>query len=282
MNIEKMGQFISELRKSQKMTQRDLAVKLNVSDKAVSKWERGLSCPDISLLSPLSNILGITTTELLNGECADSEFGSESSNVETVVVNALEYGEKAGKRRIELNLTIIAAAYSVLLLIGIFVTSIVDVAVSNAFTWSLIPIVACVFAWIVFIPAIKFGAKGIIGSLISVTVFTVPFLYALDYVIDRLIESDTMLFSMGVRIAPLGIIFMWIAYFLFKKLKKRILLVVAILVLLAGLLTYLTNSMIANMLDRPYNGIDFILNTFTPLIISAILFIIEFVLRKRT
>jgi len=61
MNNEKMGRFISELRKSRQLTQKDLAAKLNITDKAVSKWERGLSCPDISLLSPIAGILGVTT-----------------------------------------------------------------------------------------------------------------------------------------------------------------------------------------------------------------------------
>ena len=48
MNNEKMGKFICDMRKSQKLTQKDLAEKLKITDKAVSKWERGISCPDIS------------------------------------------------------------------------------------------------------------------------------------------------------------------------------------------------------------------------------------------
>lgn len=65
MENEKMGQLISELRKSKQMTQKYLAEKLHVSDKAVSKWERGLSYPDISLLLPISDILDVTIAELL-------------------------------------------------------------------------------------------------------------------------------------------------------------------------------------------------------------------------
>ena len=71
-NFSKMPQFISELRKEKKLTQKDLAEQLGVTDKAVSKWERGLSCPDISLLSKLSQALDITINELLNGEKADT------------------------------------------------------------------------------------------------------------------------------------------------------------------------------------------------------------------
>ena len=53
------------MRKSKDMTQRDLAARLNVTDKAVSKWERGLSCPDVSLLLPISQVLNTTVSELL-------------------------------------------------------------------------------------------------------------------------------------------------------------------------------------------------------------------------
>ena len=68
MDQQKFGNFISELRKNKKLTQQELAKKLGVTDKAVSKWERGLACPDISLLIPLGDILGVTINELLLGE----------------------------------------------------------------------------------------------------------------------------------------------------------------------------------------------------------------------
>ena len=51
-----MGNFISEMRRSQNLTQKELAAKLEITDKAISKWERGISCPDISLLIPLARI----------------------------------------------------------------------------------------------------------------------------------------------------------------------------------------------------------------------------------
>lgn len=68
MNEEKVGKFISELRKDMNLTQNDLAKKLNVTDKAVSRWETGKGFPDISLLIPLSEVLGISVNELLSGE----------------------------------------------------------------------------------------------------------------------------------------------------------------------------------------------------------------------
>ena len=64
----KIGKFIAEERKAKKYTQRELADKLSISDKTISKWERGIGCPEVSLLLPLCNELEITVNELLSGE----------------------------------------------------------------------------------------------------------------------------------------------------------------------------------------------------------------------
>ena len=59
MDYEKIGKFILECRKEKNMTQKQLASLIGVTDKAVSKWERGLGCPDVSILGELSNALDI-------------------------------------------------------------------------------------------------------------------------------------------------------------------------------------------------------------------------------
>lgn len=68
MDKEKIGCFISTLRKEKGMTQKELADKLHVSDRTISKWERGAGLPDASLMINLSDLLGITVNELLIGE----------------------------------------------------------------------------------------------------------------------------------------------------------------------------------------------------------------------
>ena len=71
MDAGKTGKFIAKNRKSMNMTQNELAEKLHITDKAVSKWERGLSFPDISILIPLSEILNISLYDLLKGGSED-------------------------------------------------------------------------------------------------------------------------------------------------------------------------------------------------------------------
>jgi len=73
MNQIKIGRFIAECRKKENLTQMQLAEKLNITDKAVSKWERGIAMPDASLMLDLCSILGISVNELLSGEKIDVE-----------------------------------------------------------------------------------------------------------------------------------------------------------------------------------------------------------------
>lgn len=80
MNQEKIGQFISKCRKDKKFTQTHLAEKLGITDKAVSKWERGKSMPDLSLFMPLCDLLDITLNELLLGEYIPDDKIKEKSN----------------------------------------------------------------------------------------------------------------------------------------------------------------------------------------------------------
>lgn len=97
MNNEKMGKFICDMRKSQKLTQKDLAEKLKITDKAVSKWERGISCPDISLLVPLAQALGVTTSELLNGE----KGVQPEKTKDAIVEETLLYSSKSTTQKLE-------------------------------------------------------------------------------------------------------------------------------------------------------------------------------------
>ena len=73
MNQVKIGKFIAELRKEKDLTQKDLAEKIGVTDKAISKWENGRGMPDVSLLRKISEVLGITVNELLSAEKIDDK-----------------------------------------------------------------------------------------------------------------------------------------------------------------------------------------------------------------
>lgn len=84
MSNKSLGEIISSLRKEKGMTQSELAEKMNVTDKAVSKWERNLSCPDINSISKLANILETTVEELLN-----AQIKKEKNKIDEIVNIAL-------------------------------------------------------------------------------------------------------------------------------------------------------------------------------------------------
>lgn len=80
MNVVKTGQLISNKRKELGLTQRDLAEELRISEQAVSKWERGRSFPDISILVPLSKVLNLSVYDLLEGGIVMDKVESKSSD----------------------------------------------------------------------------------------------------------------------------------------------------------------------------------------------------------
>ena len=73
MDYQKIGVLIYELRKEKNMTQKQVAQLMNISDKTISKWERGLGCPDVSLLPELATIFGVSVDHLLAGELKINE-----------------------------------------------------------------------------------------------------------------------------------------------------------------------------------------------------------------
>lgn len=74
MDHAKIGHLICKLRKEKQLTQRQLAELMNISDKAVSKWERGLGCPDVSLLPELSRIFEVNLEKLLSGDLGNQQI----------------------------------------------------------------------------------------------------------------------------------------------------------------------------------------------------------------
>ena len=92
MDIIKIGKYIAENRKKKNMTQEQLAEKLGVTSKTISRWENGNYMPDISMLKPLSEELGITLNDLLSGEKVEKEKYQEK--LEENIINTIDYSNK--------------------------------------------------------------------------------------------------------------------------------------------------------------------------------------------
>lgn len=274
-----IGKFIAQLRKEKKMTQKELANQLHITDKAVSKWERGLSCPDISLLNPIADILGITTSELLNGQKNEQTSNEQLSNdIKKNVDKALIYAEKSAQKKMISLQNIVTLSFSLVLLLSIIICAICDIAISGAFTWSLYPISSIIFAWFLFIPVIQYKEKGIKGSLIIFSLLIIPFLY----ILHTIIGGDTFIMRIGIPISFFSILYLWCIYFIFKKLKTKKIRAISLSLLLIIPLNIAINGFLASILSEPlFDAWDML--SFGIILISALtLWIVDCTKKKNT
>ena len=89
MNNQSMGDMISTLRKEKGMTQKDLADRLSITDKAVSKWERNLAFPDTATIPGLAEILGVSVEELMNAKSIPEHGHKGASYLLNIILKAL-------------------------------------------------------------------------------------------------------------------------------------------------------------------------------------------------
>ena len=120
MDKERTGQLITELRKEKGLTQKQLADALNVTDKAVSKWERGLSFPDISMLEPIAETLDISIMEILAGEKKSADETITREEAHQMIKESVELSdEEIRHKRERSRLIIIILVVITMLLISL-------------------------------------------------------------------------------------------------------------------------------------------------------------------
>ena len=268
MNQIATGKFIAGCRKEKGLTQAQLAEKLNITDRAVSKWETGKCMPDSSIMLELCNILDVTVNELLTGERIEMDHYEEKVNE-----NLIEL-----KRKDENNMNknaIIAAIYTIAMVIGIMVCCICDIAVSGAMTWSLIVLSAVLVTWIVSFPVILLGKKGVLAAMIAISILLVPFMYLLSILV-----KVNAVFHIGAVMSIISLVFLWIIYGMYRRLKERKLLAAGITFLFAIPFTFLINIALSKMIGEPVIDIWDILSVFI-LFIMAAAFIIGDYARKK-
>ena len=153
MDLIKIGKFIASCRKNKKITQEQLAEKLYITDRAVSKWERGLSLPDADKMLDLCNILDISVSELLNGEKIDMK--DYDKKMEELLIEMARQEEEKNKK-------LMTSMWTILIISSIFYITIILLAVNTL-------------------------EKGIIlGTIIcaSTTIFVISGFIALKYEVD--------------------------------------------------------------------------------------------------
>lgn len=269
MNQTEIGEFIAKCRKEKKLTQAQLAERLNITDRAVSKWETGKSMPDSSIMLELCEILGITVNDLLSGEKISMESYEKKADENLIAL----------KRKDENNMTknaVISLLFSATLLIGIMVCLICNIAISGNLTWSLIPISSIVFVWVVSFPSIILGKKGMLISLISLSAFVIPYLFLLS----RLIKVKEV-FSVGVIMAVASILFLWVIAAIWNRVgKTRKLIALGMIFLLAIPFMVIINVILSRIIVEPVLDMWDMVSIFILLILAFISFICDYAKKK--
>lgn len=123
MNQVKIGRFIAECRKRNNMTQMQLAEKLNITDRAVSKWENGKAMPDSSIMLDLCNELNISVNELLIGEVI--EMDNYNEKMEKNLLDMVKQKEESDKRLLSIEI-VIGVLISIMFFALVFIASLVE------------------------------------------------------------------------------------------------------------------------------------------------------------
>lgn len=280
MDNKKIGDFISNLRRSKNLTQKDLADRLGVTDKAVSKWERGAGYPDISFLRPLADILGTSVNELLEGEALDSKSDRADNNLE----NALDYADKIISMKENKFGKILTILLEVSFLIAVCTSMIVNVAVNHRLSWSILVIDGCLMGALLLFPPLVLKKRGILISLQLITVFLLPFLAVIELVVSGSLKASGWFWGIGVPVSLSWLFIIWIIIFLFTKTKINFWYCIGISFLLCIPGQIITNYVVDLFTDftEPASS-RFISNTTSVvalLFLSVIFFIIGFNKKK--
>ena len=223
--------------------------------------------PDSSIMLELCEILGITVNELLSGVEINMEDYEKKADENLIVL----------KRKDENNMTknvIISILFSATLLIGIMVCLICNIAISGNLTWSFIPASSIVFAWVISFPSIILGKRGIIVSLISLSVFILPYLFLLGSLL-----KVKEVFSIGAAMAVTSIVFLWIIVALFKYIERKL---VALGTTFLSAIPFLiiVNVILSKMLEEPVLDVWDMLPIFILLILAFVSFICDYAKKK--
>lgn len=271
MDQTEIGKFIAKCRKEKQLTQAQLAEKLNITDRAVSKWETGKSMPDASIMLDLCAVLGITANELLSAEKIGAE-GYEKKAEENLL--ALKRKDENARRKNG----IFSVLFSLTLLLGSVVCLICDIALSGTLTWSLIPVSSIVFAWAIFFPSIIGGKRGIAVSLLSLSIFIVPYLF----VLSRLLKVKEV-FSVGAAVAAASVAFLWLIAAVFVRMGKAgRLMALGVICLLSVPFRMLINFILSKMLKEPMFDAWDMLSGFVLLTAAFVCFACDYVKKQKS
>ncbi|MCD8109928.1 MAG: helix-turn-helix domain-containing protein [Clostridiales bacterium] len=197
-----LGEKIQKLRKQQGLSQEALAEKVTVTRQTISKWELGQSTPDLDFIARLSDIFNVTSDYLIKDDMIEPD--------------ELPY-KKREYRLSEKGKRIILVSFSAAALAAICICLICDYFTAEKLSWSVISAFAIIAAWLVMLPSLTTKGKIVLKTLLVVSIVPVPIL-----VVFALFLNIPLVFTMGICIAVVSIIAIWIIYGIFRKFYKKL------------------------------------------------------------
>lgn len=171
--------------------------------------------------------------------------------------------------------TIISILVTLISFIAILVCIICDLAILGRFTWSIITTSSTMFAWLVLIPMIKKGKKGISISLMALSIFIIPYLYILSITI-----KENAIFKIGTSMSIITIVYVWCIFWIFKLLKRRKIKAIGITLLLSMPFYLIINIILSKMILEPIIDMWDILSMFIIIAFASIFFIYDYIKNK--
>lgn len=174
-----------------------------------------------------------------------------------------------------MNRNVIPVLYTIVMLVGIMVCFICEIAISRTLAWSLIVLSSTMLVWASSFPIILLGKKGVLVAMVSISIITIPYIYLLSVLIKA-----NQVFHIGAILSVFSLVFVWVIYALYIKLKGRKLLATGLTFLLAIPFTLLINGTLSIMIGEPLIEVSDVLSIFT-LLIAAFAFIIADYARRK-
>lgn len=265
MEEKQIGLFIRDRRLALGMTQQQLAVRMGVTDKAVSKWERCVSYPDITLLRSLADALEVSVSELLAGE-RDTALPAVPQEVEDVVLDTVSYAETARRKnggwRFWTFVALTAGCLIAALVLGIVCLA------TGGNIYALLALKCVGFGWAVCYPLLRSEQYPVRNALVILTLAIVPFLASFP---------GGSFSACVYLIAIISAAYLWGVYFICRRLlRTRVWLAAGWTFLLGALLSLGIYAVLFSW------GLDGdLISTIVTAITAGGCFLIDFTLRRQ-
>ncbi len=215
MDAQKIGEFIKEQRKLKCLTQKELADKINCTDKAVSRWETGRGIPEISMLLPLSKVLEVSVNELLSGEKIEEEKLLEKTE-EVIIETITENNKKQGNLK-----TFIFALVCILEFMVVYVTPATAQPGDEMGVIFFLFLGTMVVSFILGLTPLSFKMKSlfaiVVTGLFVPSVFILPF-YVVDFEMFAIYVPLLLVITFGFLAIGTGV--NTVVRYAMKKLKR--------------------------------------------------------------